>query len=67
MEVNQCIFVDRPKECSFCLQSQKLHCLDNHQHLVVSKAGKRELAKILKENCSSPHRYKEKSGQGGRH
>lgn len=66
MITSKCIFVSRPEECSSCLQSQKLQCLIDHRHLKVSRAGKKEMAEILKQECSNPNRYKEKSGQEGR-
>lgn len=66
MTVSRCIFVSRPKECSSCLQSQKPKCLLNHRHLKVSKAGRRELLKLVGQECDNPRRYKERAGQEGR-
>ncbi len=63
---NFCIFVNKPESCSICLESGKLQCLLNHTHLKVSKAGKSNLREILKDECTTPRRYKDKSGLAGR-
>lgn len=61
-----CIFVDQPKECSLCLDSRKLQCLLNKQHLKVKSGAKKELIMLLRANMSGRDRYKVKSGQEGR-
>ena len=63
----ECIFIDRPRECSGCLRSKKLQCLLNKQHLIVRPGAYKELHAILKEEIRSPDRYKTKSGEEGRH
>ena len=62
----ECIFVDKPKECEICLRSHKLRCLLNKRHLLVRQEAKLELVTILYEFVDSPERYKRKSGEAGR-
>jgi len=62
---NKCIFVSRPRECrdrGACLQSYKINCLLNHQHLAVTEEGKIEMVELMKKEVSSSRRYKEVSG-----
>lgn len=61
-----CIFVNKPEECSVCLESKKLQCLVNKHHLKISNAGATELRRLLEEEINTPRRYKTKSGQAGR-
>lgn len=58
-----CIFIDQPPSCLICMDSRKLQCLLDHQHLQITLSGKAELAQLLKANCDSQERYKTKSGQ----
>lgn len=57
-----CIFIGQP-DCITCLENSKLQCLRDHQHLIVSPDGKRELIRLLKAEINSPERYKTKSGE----
>lgn len=62
-----CIFVSRPVECrGTCLESRKLKCLFDKQHLVVRQETKSELVRLLLDNIDNPDRYKTVSGQAGR-
>ena len=58
-----CIFEGKPPECSVCLNSLKLHCLSEHQHLLVSESGKKDLRIILEKEMNSSIRYKTVSGE----
>ncbi len=66
MKQDDCIFVDRPKECLSCLDGRKLKCLINKQHLIVRPEAKKELIELLSANMNSPTRYKKVSGEAGR-
>ncbi len=57
-----CIFVTPIPYCEICLDSRKLQCLIDHQHMVVSQEGKNELRHILEDSMNSPNRYKTVSG-----
>ncbi len=64
--MSDCIFVDRPKECSTCIQSKMLQCLLNKEHLKVKKEAIPLLQSLLAQNINSSNRYKDKSGEAGR-
>lgn len=53
-----CIFVDKPKECSTCLESGKLQCLINKQYLLVKKSARPKLQILFMELLDDPRRYK---------
>jgi len=61
-----CIFVDRPAECSTCLEGRKLQCLLNRKHLILRPEAKPELVNLLYRRMDNPERYKLISGELGR-
>ena len=58
--------MDKPKECSVCLDARMLHCLQNKQHLIVREEAKEHLRRLFEASMNSPERYKVKSGEEGR-
>ena len=61
--MKECIFVSKPPECSACLDTLVLRCLDNHRHLILSEEGKKRVLVFVTEEMYSPRRYKTVSGQ----
>lgn len=55
--------MDRPKECSICLEASMLHCVLNKTHLLLTEVGKATVIRVLTAEVSNPKRYKTKSGQ----
>ncbi len=62
-ETAECIFVGKPRECTFCLEPRILHCIINKQHLLLTKDGKKRVLAIVRKEISNPRRYKTKSGE----
>lgn len=62
----ECIFMDRPKECSMCMDFKKLQCLLNKRHLILTEKGKEEIVELARKEANSKERYKILSGQVGR-
>ena len=61
--MSRCIFVSQPPECSACLNTLVLRCLNKHRHMVLSEEGKERVLVLVAENMSDSRRYKTVSGQ----
>ena len=53
-----CIFVSKPPECEYCLDSLKLQCLLNHRKHVVAEKGKVQLLRLIIAEVADPERMR---------
>lgn len=74
-KLDECIFVDTPKECSFYVQGKCagmrshviLNCMQNHMRLIIRNDAKDWIVDTYRrEIIDSPGRVKRKSEQEGR-
>ena len=54
----ECIFVEMPTHCTSCSVADKLMCLINHGHRLVSEPGKKILRDVLEAEMVDKRRIK---------